>query len=145
MIANIFLGLAFMIGCMMVQALLVAIALQYYLRKREQIDPHSFARTLGTIVTVKLLLVIGSLVQITIWGVLFWYLGEFSEFTTAAYHSAVNFSTLGYGDIVMSEERRILGPMESINGVLMIGVSTAVLMSTLQDTLRRAYKARHES
>jgi hypothetical protein len=53
------------------------------------------------------------------------------------YHSAVNFATLGYGDIVMSEKHRILGPMESINGVLMIGVSTAALTAAFQDVIKR--------
>ena len=70
------------------------------------------------------------------------YLGEFQDFTTAAYHSAVNFATLGYDDIVMSEEHRILGPMQAVNGVLMVGVSTAVVMSALQNALKRTYEAR---
>ncbi|WP_321913655.1 MULTISPECIES: ion channel [unclassified Paraburkholderia] len=30
------------------------------------------------------------------------FLGKFSDFATALYHSAVNFITLGYGDIVVS-------------------------------------------
>ena len=53
------------------------------------------------------------------------------------YHSAVNFATLGYGDIVMSARNRFLGPLEAINGALMIGVSTAALLSAFQDALRR--------
>ena len=42
----------------------------------------------------------------------------------------------------MSEDRRALGPMQSVNGVLMIGVSTAVMMAALQDALHRTRKAR---
>ena len=80
--------------------------------------------------------------QIILWGALFMHLGEFTRFTVAVYHSAVNFATLGYGDIVMSEHRRVLGPMQSINGVLMVGVSTAVTMTALQDALHRTRKAR---
>jgi hypothetical protein len=44
---------------------------------------------------------------------------------------------LGYGDIVMSEEYRLLGPLQAINGVLMIGFSTAVLMGTVTDIFRK--------
>lgn len=58
------------------------------------------------------------------------------------YHSAVNFATLGYGDIVMSGNHKLLGPIEAINGVLMIGVSTAVLMTVFQDALKKTIKAR---
>ena len=36
----------------------------------------------------------------------------------AFYHSAVNFTTLGYGGIVMSEEWRLLGPQEEVSGTL---------------------------
>ena len=98
--------------------------------------------TLGTLSAVMALLMIGNFLQIAVWAGLFVFLGEFTDFATACYHSAVNFATLGYGDIVMSEERRILGPMQSINGVLMVGVSTAVVMSALQDALRRTHEAR---
>ena len=74
---------------------------------------------------VMLMLVVGNLVQGGIWALLFVFLGEFSDWATAYYFSLVNFSTFGYGDIVMSERWRILGPLQAINGVLMIGVSTA--------------------
>jgi hypothetical protein len=69
-------------------------------------------------------------------------LGEFATLDVAVYHSAVNFASLGYGDIIMSERFRLLGPIEAINGVVMIGVSTAVLMMTLQDAYAKA-KAPH--
>lgn len=82
------------------------------------------------------LLVIGNFVQIGLWALLFQWLGEFDSFREAYYHSAVNFATLGYGDLVMSVDHRILGPLEAINGVLMIGVSTAVLMSALQNLMK---------
>ncbi len=54
----------------------------------------------------------------------------------------MNFSTLGYGDIVMSSGHKLLGPLEAINGVLMIGVSTAALMATFQDAMRKTVQAR---
>jgi hypothetical protein len=53
----------------------------------------------------------------------------------------VNFTSLGYGDIVMSRERRLLGPLEAANGVLMLGMSSATLMAIMQHmiaTLRGA-------
>ena len=142
MIENLLLGLGVMVVCLVVQALLVVVAIRFYVRKREVVDSPTFAGTLGMICSVMLVLVLGNFVQIGIWAQLFLALGEFEDFATAAYHSAVNFATLGYGDIVMSEGRRILGPMQSINGVLMIGVSTAVLMSALQDALKLAHQER---
>jgi hypothetical protein len=72
-----------------------------------------------------------------IWAGLFMLIGEFDDFSTALYHSAVNFVTLGYGDIVMSEHWRLLGPLESANGILMFGVSTAVMTAAVMDIVKR--------
>jgi hypothetical protein len=74
----------------------------------------------------------GTLVQIMLWGLLFLWLGEFEQAYDAIYRSAVNFSSLGYGDIVMTRERRLLGPLEAVNGVLMLGMSAATLMAIVQ-------------
>lgn len=72
------------------------------------------------------------LIEIGCWAVLFVLRGEFSEFGTAYYHSAVNYTTLGYGDIVMSPAWRLLGPVEAANGMLMFGVSTAMIFAVIQ-------------
>jgi hypothetical protein len=63
-------------------------------------------------------------------------LGEFDAFATALYHSAVNFATLGYGDIVMSSRWRMLGPLEAANGILMFGVSTSVMTAAVMDVIK---------
>ena len=139
---NVLIGLVVMIACLLVQAMLVVVAIQFYVRNRQLVDSPTMLSTLGMLSAVMALLMIGNFLQIAVWAGLFVFLGEFTDFATACYHSAVNFATLGYGDIVMSEERRILGPMQSINGVLMVGVSTAVVMSALQDALRRTHEAR---
>ena len=84
-------------------------------------------------------MMLGTFVQVSIWGGLFVVLGEFSEFYEAVYHSAVNFASLGYGDIVMSKNRKLLGPLEAINGVLMLGMSAAALMVILQQLVKLQY------
>ena len=84
-------------------------------------------------------MMLGTFVQVGIWGALFVVLGEFSELYEAVYHSAVNFASLGYGDIVMSKNRKLLGPLEAINGVLMLGMSAAALMVILQQLVKLQY------
>jgi hypothetical protein len=138
MLANMWMGLTVMVLCLFVQALLVAVAAQFYGNYRGLATSPNLVHYVAITGGVMLILVLGNLLQIAIWALLFSYLGEFQNYPEAVYHSAVNFSTLGYGDIVMSESHRLLGPMQAINGVLMIGVSTAVMMSALQDVLRRA-------
>jgi hypothetical protein len=57
--------------------------------------------------------------------------GELADFEEAFYHSAVNFTTLGYRDIVMSREWRLLGPLEALNDSLMLGLAAALLFAVL--------------
>lgn len=140
--ANTLLGLAVMIGCLFVQAMLVMVAIGIQGRHQDLLEARTFGTTFVVISLVMVVLMFGNFLQIMIWAIVFMQLGEFSDFTTATYHSAVNFATLGYGDIVMSEEHRILGPMQSLNGVLMVGVSTAVMMAVLQDAVQRKRELR---
>jgi hypothetical protein len=53
------------------------------------------------------------------------------------YFAFVNYTTLGYGDIVPVERWRLLGPMTAMNGVLMFGWSTAVIFEVLRKTMER--------
>ncbi len=79
-----------------------------------------------------------------IWGILFLFLGEFSELYEAVYHSAVNFTSLGYGDVVMSARWKLMGPLEAANGVLMFGTTSAALMVVLQQLIKLQFEARRQ-
>ena len=142
MLINLLLGLPTMVLCLFLQSLLVIVALRYYSRRSSKVNNPSFVSSLVVVNGVMLLLVIGNLIQVAIWALLFEMLGAFERFDAAFYHSAVNFATLGYGDIVMSEQHKLLGPIQAINGVLMIGVSTAALMATFQDAMKKTMHAR---
>ena len=45
--------------------------------------------------------------------------------------SAENYTALGYGDVVLSERWQLLGPLEAINGLLLFGLSTAVMFAIM--------------
>jgi hypothetical protein len=72
------------------------------------------------------------LVEIALWAGLFVIFGELSAFAPAYYHSAVCYTTLGYGDVVMSPAWRLLGPLEAADGMLMFGISTALIFAVIQ-------------
>jgi hypothetical protein len=136
MLKTLILGFGTMSLCLLLESALLVAALRYYARHD---SPETNASPWSTFLVmnfVMILLVLGNLAQLTIWAVVFRLLGEFETMGAAVYHSAVNFATLGYGDIVMSERNRFLGPLEAINGALMIGVSTAALLATFQDAIK---------
>ena len=72
------------------------------------------------------------LIEIALWAWLFTICGEFQDFATAYYHSAVNYTTLGYGDLIMTPAWKLLGPIEAADGALMFGVSTAMIFAVTQ-------------
>jgi hypothetical protein len=74
---------------------------------------------------------VAHLVEIAVWAVLFVICGEFQEFGVAYYHSAVNYTTLGYGDVIMTPSWKLLGPLEAADGALMFGVSTAMIFTVI--------------
>ncbi len=136
MLINLLIGILVMVFCLFLQ-LFVLIALVRHYRHWSQRLPQSLWSEMAEIKNITLALILGNMVQIGIWAGVFMVLGEFGSFETAFYHSAVNFATLGYGDVVMSERYRLLGPIEAVNGVVMIGISTAVLMLVLQNAKQR--------
>jgi len=144
MLTNLLLGLPTMVLCLMLQTALLVVVIRYYLMRQKKVNMASLWSSLAAIKGVMLLLVIGNLGQIAIWAWLFNLLGEFEQFDDAFYHSAVNFGSLGYGDIVMSDQYKLLGALEAINGVLMIGVSTAALMGAFQSATKKFLATRGE-
>ena len=142
MLMNLLLGLPTMLLCLLVQSLLLVMAIRYYYRNEYLLNSPSFWSSLVVIKSIMLLLVVSNLVQVAVWAMLFQMLGEFQQFSEAFYHSAVNFATLGYGDVVMSDEHKLLGPLEAINGVLMIGISTAAMLGAFQDAVKKTMRAR---
>jgi Ion channel len=83
------------------------------------------------VVLVILFAMVAHLIEIALWAVIFLLCGEFADMGTAYYHSAVNFTTLGYGDVLLSPRWRMLGPLEAGNGMLLFGVSTGMVFALI--------------
>ncbi len=137
MLRDLLIGVPTMFVCLSLQVFLLVRAMRYYARRSASAVSASRWSALFIINGVMAILVVGIFAQLSIWAIVFMLLGEFDDFREAMYHSAVNFATLGYGDIVMSERNRFLGPLEAINGALMIGISTAALMAAFQDAIKK--------
>ena len=76
------------------------------------------------------------LVQMTVavwmWAFTFVALGIFETLETSVYFALVAFTTLGFGDILLPVEWRLLGGMAALNGLLNIGLVTAAMVETLR-------------
>jgi polyferredoxin len=77
-------------------------------------------------------LMFAHLIEIGIWGMLYAVLEVVPPEADAYYFAFVNYTTLGYGDIVPVPYWRVLGPMAAMNGVLLFGWSSAVIYDVLR-------------
>jgi hypothetical protein len=70
-------------------------------------------------------------IEIWLYAALFLGLGAFGDFETALYFSTSTYAAIGYGDLLMPYDWRVLGAIEGATGIIMFGWSTAFLVSLL--------------
>ena len=70
-------------------------------------------------------------IEIWLYAVLYIAIGAVEDFETALYFSTTSFSSIGYGDIVLEHEWRLVSAIEGVNGLILIGWSTAFLLSLM--------------
>jgi hypothetical protein len=95
-----------------------------------------FWNNVAVMMTVTLITAAAHLGAIALWAAALLMCGEISTFDKACYLSAQNYTALGYGDVILSERWRLLGPLEAINGLLLFGVSTALMFAVLNHLLK---------
>ena len=83
------------------------------------------------IATVGVLLV-AHVAEAIMWALAYWVLGAAPPGSDHLDFALVNYTTLGYGDVVPVERWRLLGPMTAMNGILLFGWSTAVIFEVLR-------------
>jgi Ion channel len=99
----------------------------------DRLHPALFLMTV-MIATVSVLMAAHA-AEVFVWSLAYLIVGIAPRGADLVYFSFVNYTTLGYGDIVPVEHWRLLGPITALNGVLLIGWSTAVIFEVLRRAL----------
>ena len=81
---------------------------------------------------VVLLMFFVSVIEVLVWSVTYLWLDALEGFEEATYFSMVTFTTLGYGEIVLDEQWRLLASFEAANGIIMFGWTTAIVLAVVQ-------------
>ncbi|OYX10726.1 MAG: hypothetical protein B7Z15_13215 [Rhizobiales bacterium 32-66-8] len=81
-------------------------------------------------------LTIAHLIQVGVWSLSYDALGAVTVVADSYYLAFVNFTTLGYGDILPAPDWRLLGPITAANGMLLFGWSTALMFAVLSRATR---------
>jgi len=131
-------GLSAMLACLGLQALASAIAARYFARTAKQPLGSKPGRAFFLqFATLLVVLMLGNVVQIAFWAALYRAFGGFDDFETAVYFSGVTFTSLGYGDVVLSGRLRLLAPLQAANGLMMFGITTALFIAAVQRATAR--------
>jgi Ion channel len=75
--------------------------------------------------------------EVMVWSLAYVIVGAAPAGADPVYFAFVNYTTLGYGDVIPLGRWRLLGPITAMNGVLLFGWSTAVIFEVLRRTAGR--------
>jgi hypothetical protein len=77
------------------------------------------------------MLILIHLVEIAVWGSFYLWKKCLPDAESAFYFSGVTYTSVGYGDLVLTKPWRMLAPVEALTGILMCGLSAALFFATL--------------
>ena len=131
----------FLVGCVvsviniMIHALVTvgAIGIARSAGLRHTTWPRS--HLMAVMVATAAALMVAHTLEILVWALAYATVGAAPAGSDLLYFAFVNYTTLGYGDILPAQAWRLTGPMTAMNGILMFGWSTAVLFEVLRKTL----------
>ena len=139
MIGQIAVGSALIVVSVAVHAGFMALAARAVRRREAWLRrPPALIKLAGALSAVSLWLIAGMSATVWIWALYFLWSGALGDLETAVYFSLVSFTTLGFGDIVLAQPHRLLSGMLAANGLVLFGLTTAVLI----DLIRSLHGAR---
>ena len=98
---------------------------------------RQLVRLAGVMIATAMLLMVAHILEVAVWALAYAIFEVGPPGTSFFYFAFVNYTTLGYGDIVPVPAWQILGPMTAMNGVLLFGWSTAVIFDVLRRVMTR--------
>jgi hypothetical protein len=102
-----------------------------------QTSSHSSMLLVAVMIPTVLILMITHTLEVLVWSMAYSMADVAAAGVDLVYFAFVNYTTLGYGDVVPVERWRLIGPITAMNGVLLFGWSTAVIFEVLRRTLAR--------
>jgi hypothetical protein len=120
---------------------LALLAVVYFVRHQRRAGRAGlgFWSDLVIVSAATLLALTAHLIDVAIWALVFELCGEFPHLSAAVYHSAANYTSLG-DDVLISAAWRFLGPLETADGMLMFGVSTAMIFAVIERLVQLKFK-----
>jgi hypothetical protein len=135
--AAFLLGLSVLLVCSLFHTLASVLVVRLFERLfRQGYTGSQVWRNVLVVEGAVFLTLLSHLGQVALWGMVLVWCGELQQFGVAFYASLGNYTTVGTGTVVMSESWRLLGSLETMNGLLMAGLTTSVLFAVLHRVIQ---------
>ena len=102
--------------------------------------PQRFWPLTRLLIGVTWALMLIHLVEIAVWALFYLWSGCLPDAESAFYFSGVTYATVGYGDLVLPQPWRMLGPVEGLTGILMCGLSTGFFFALVSRLVGAKFK-----
>lgn len=149
MLVNIIVGLIVIGLTVVLQGYGTMYWVRRYDAKRSTQTKKSFNKQgVQLLITTAIFLIFIHLIQAGAWAFVYMFLPgvtEFETFEKSLYFSLVTFTTLGYGEITIASSNRILAGLEAINGITVIGWSTAFMFAIFQELMKKGIQKSHDN
>jgi len=143
MVVQIFLGSFLMLITVFIHAIGMSLGLRWVISKHGDIERTSSMAQRSLIVgALVLVMFVATLLEAGVWAFTYYELHALPEFEEALYFSTVTYTTLGYGDVILPKEWRLLSSLQAANGVIMFGWTTAVIIAGIKGVSRKAQELR---
>lgn len=132
MLVRLLIAAALITATVAIQAIFMSVGLSVFRRMEAKHPEH--LRRYPTLVTVAWIvyLLVPIVLDVILWALFFTISGVLPSFEDATYFSTVTFTTVGYGDIVLGKEWRQVAVFEAVNGWIIFGWATALIMAVIQ-------------
>jgi len=124
----------FAAGLVVVTVAIHAVGFDALLRaliRSHALTTSGFWRVTPLVIGLTCWLILIHLAEICVWGLFYVWQGRLPDVEAALYFSGVTYTTVGYGDLVLSKPWRMLAPLEALTGVLMFGLSTGLFFAVV--------------
>jgi hypothetical protein len=98
---------------------------------------HSSVLLMVVMIPTVSILMITHTFEVLVWSLAYSMVNAAPAGVDLIYFAFVNYTTLGYGDVLPVERWRLLGPITAMNGIVLFGWSTALIFEVLRRTLAR--------
>lgn len=129
---NTLVGIVLIIITILIHSLLTRYIIHLVKRKNNPKHEHLIQSNEYWVSGIVLMIFLASLLESSIWAMVYNLLGVLPDFGSSLYFSIVTFTTLGYGDITLASNWRLLASFEAALGIIVFGWSTAIVMAVVQ-------------